>query len=256
MEDYVITDGSSFVRQNFNGKYGFTTNLSLADMYSCKTANQVLKHCLSKSKSIGFGVARISDGNIESIAIPSDRKQKSVAKQQKSKQELAEKRESTCSVKNEYRHIMESSARIWYDRINSVEGLYDDAISRIDELSQIHSQLEKIQCDLLHYIEFNKLNCCNGYKAYAVLHEILNMRREVKDELEVLGYITGDFDKETQTKVKHICSSIMGKDNRSYAPRELDELFSDGISSKQIQDKIKLIQSNVCYALQGSTETV
>ena len=45
--------------------------------------------------------------------------------------------------------------------------------------------------DIYHYIEFHPLNACQGYKMAKLLQDTLKERREIKNELDILGQIYG-----------------------------------------------------------------
>lgn len=64
----------------------------------------------------------------------------------------------------------------------------EDMLGNKEVLEKAKKQLELMQEDMLHYIEFNKLSGAEGYKAYKILHEIRLKRREIKDQLETIDF--------------------------------------------------------------------
>ena len=72
---------------------------------------------------------------------------------------------------------------------------------------------------MLHYIEFNNLNACQGYKIYNLLHEIMKDRRAAKDKIEYLHNIMNNLDSATSPS----------EQSRTYKPRALPTLFTNGI---------------------------
>ncbi len=58
-----------------------------------------------------------------------------------------------------------------------------------EALSKRLSELDLMQEDLLHFIEFEKCDACTGYKVFAMLKEVRAQRREVKDELDAVNAI-------------------------------------------------------------------
>lgn len=234
MEQFVITDGERYVYSAANHKYDFTKNLDLADTYNCATANKILKNCLSKSKSIGFGVAKLENGNVEQIAVPVHNRIKETT--QKINEVVSQKK----IVEATYNPMEFSPAKEWYSRATAVKNMRQDAQKRKGELMQMQTTIDKCECDLFHYIEFTKLNCRDGYKAYALLHKILRARRIVKDELEIIEYILEQYTPGVQDAADRLCKRIKGKGNRKYLPRELTTLFKNGIGAVDI-DNFSLI---------------
>lgn len=77
--------------------------------------------------------------------------------------------------------------------------------------------------DIEHAAEFYNLNASQGYKLYKMLHNARIKRREIKDELQIIGYtLTASL---STKSMEHLESSILGLDNRQYAPRVHKELF-------------------------------
>lgn len=113
--------------------------------------------------------------------------------------------------------------------------MFDDVISKFKtldvtsftkeqgELSQRLSQIDQEITDIQHYIEFNKLNAAEGYKAYKLLQDKLLVRRGIKDDMIKFQVLTS-------AKVSDIFDGTLDKSldalsNRTYTPRVLKELF-------------------------------
>lgn len=93
------------------------------------------------------------------------------------------------------------------------------------ELSKKMSKVDKEVADIQHYIEFNKLNAAEGYKAFKMLQDKLLERRVIKDDL-------AKFQMLASAKVSDIFDGTLEKNiedlyNRTYTPRFLTELFED-----------------------------
>lgn len=89
-------------------------------------------------------------------------------------------------------------------------------------LTNLNSKLSDISqeiIDLEHYIEFNKLNACEAYHAYKMLHDTLQKRRKIKDSITAAQtlYESCDVDKISS------CNEYLH--NRTYYPRRLNSLF-------------------------------
>lgn len=91
-------------------------------------------------------------------------------------------------------------------------------IQLIHELSVADQKIT----DIYHYIEFHPLNACQGYKMAKLLQDTLKERREIKNELEILGQIYG-------FNLKSIANGKLEKASKTkqkkYKPRILKELF-------------------------------
>ena len=99
-----------------------------------------------------------------------------------------------------------------------VNTVFADIANRKVTLNNKLSEVDRKICDVLHYIEFNKLNACDGYKAYKMIREYRLERRTIKDEIEMLDDVYNNI-------TKLIEESINRLSNRKYKPRELPELF-------------------------------
>lgn len=89
-------------------------------------------------------------------------------------------------------------------------------------LTNLNSKLSDISqeiVDLEHYIEFSKLNACEGYHAYKMLQDTLKKRRKIKDSITAAQslYENCDVDKLSS------CNDYLH--NRTYNPRKLTALF-------------------------------
>lgn len=90
----------------------------------------------------------------------------------------------------------------------------------ISELSEVDKNI----CDILHCAEFYQLDVFRGYKLYKILHETRIARREIKNELESINSILGH--KINSKDIDNADKSIYGiYNNKSYAPRVVDDLF-------------------------------
>lgn len=118
---------------------------------------------------------------------------------------------------------MKKEGLMWLDKIAGLNGLATDALHRKTELIEQLSKVDRELSDIAHYIEFNNLNAAQGYKAYKMEHERRIIRRSIKNEIQVLEIILGK--KISETVTDEINNAVAGMDQRSYEPRELNELF-------------------------------
>lgn len=79
--------------------------------------------------------------------------------------------------------------------------------------------------DLLHYIEFNRLDCYKGYLAYKALRTLLVERRQLKNTNEATRYIANDsINENTLSCIDKVIST-----KKHYNARQLKGLFENGI---------------------------
>ena len=78
----------------------------------------------------------------------------------------------------------------WAQRARNCNGLAADAIQRKDELIKELVEISKREKILWHKIQFTKpLNACEGYKVYREIKQLLDRRRDAKDELLIISTI-------------------------------------------------------------------
>ena len=126
--------------------------------------------------------------------------------------------------------------------VNYIETTLDDLKSAVNVLKEKFSDcsVELSKCDkeisdILHYIEFTKLNASQGYKACSMLKERLLKRRVIKDEMSEINVLFS-----TGFNQKNIDSAMKGMEKlavRNYTPRVLNELFDENHSTKKINEE-------------------
>lgn len=199
---YLITNGDRFLFRNRQRKYVQTMSESMADTFTKEQAERVLNNEVAKSIRASYYVSRC--GNV--------------------KEELHTKPPTKEEMRNNSESVFTESVQIWVDKLNDLNGLADEALKRKEKLVSDLSHVDKELADIRHYIEFTKLNACQGYKAYSMEKERLRKRRLVKNELVVVSII---LDKKVGGSMTgEIKRRIEGLDKRKYEPRVLQELFS------------------------------
>ena len=197
---YVITDGSRWIMRNHAGKYVPTSCEALADIYSNKQADSILKNSLSKALKSCFYVEKI-DKPPELV-------------KQITQEKVNENTETPSNSEN---------IQYWVDKVSDLNGLASEALHRKDNLLSQLSKIDQELSDIDHYIEFVNLNAAQGYKAYKMIKDRRIIRRSIKNELDVLNIILGK--KISETATDEIQKAISGMDKRTYEPRVLNELF-------------------------------
>lgn len=103
--------------------------------------------------------------------------------------------------------------------LDSVSILKENKKGCLTDLKGKLSDIDQEISDLEHYIEFNRLNACDAYNAYKMLHETLQKRRKIKDSIIAAQTLYESCDIDTLSS----CSNQLH--NRTYFPRKLKSLF-------------------------------
>lgn len=106
------------------------------------------------------------------------------------------------------------------DAISNINNSINEIINNKEFYIKKLSEVDQDVCDIYHYIELSKLNASDGYKAYKMLHDKLQERREIKNTLVEIDMLTSLGKKTKKAKTR-----IDGIVNRKYKPRRLDYLF-------------------------------
>jgi len=125
--------------------------------------------------------------------------------------------------KNVEKVAVADNIQIWIDRIADINGLTQEASKRKEILLQQLSDVDKEICDVMHYIEFAKLNAAQGYKAFKMIKDRRIKRRSIKNELNIISVILSK--KFSDSISKEIIKTVENMDKRTYEPRMLKELF-------------------------------
>lgn len=200
MSEYIITDGSRFIYRNHSGKYVPAPSEAMADIYSRRQADSIFNHQLSKALKKVFHIEKYDK-------VPNNVKQVSV-------KDLENNVEKASIADN---------IQLWIDRVSDMNGLAVDASNRKDVLLQQLSDIDKEISDIMHYIEFSKLNAAQGYKAFKMIKDRRIKRRSIKNELNIVEVILSK--KFNDSISKEIMKAVENMDKRTYEPRVLKELF-------------------------------
>lgn len=200
MSEYVITDGSRFIFKDRSGKYVPVTSEPMADVYGKRQAELIFNNHLSKALRKVFRIERCDKppNNVKQV----------------NDQDLANNTEKV---------MLSNNIKLWLDKIETMNGLVDDALKYKYVLLQQLSNIDKEICDVMHYIEFSNLNAAQGYKAFKMIKDRRIKRRTIKNELAVIEIIISK--KFSDSMREEIVKAIEKLDKRTYEPRILKELF-------------------------------
>ena len=211
--EFVITDGTRYMKQNIAGRFKIVSNITMADTYESKTAAvNVIKNSLTKAYQRQFYVAQVVNGELVQCTVSAPPK----AKKKKSGKHY--------NLQPEYPEVTQ-----WYTRVQGLENLFEDAQQRNKGMSQSLSDLEGAVQDILHFIEFSSLGASDGFKVYKLLRDTLRRRRSVKNEQRIIGAINNNCN--AKEAANNILSTIKELQEVVYEPRVLDGLFTDGLKA-------------------------
>lgn len=108
-------------------------------------------------------------------------------------------------------------------KLTSLAKISKEIINYNEFLNQQYKIVELEINDIQHYIEFTALDACKGYKAFKLLKEKLNLRRQIKDEQLMIDKLIEV--RLLKCEEEEINKAYTWLDSRQYNPRVLRELF-------------------------------
>lgn len=195
--DYVIKNHKNvYIRLNENGKPVTCTEQERTTFERSKALN-ILGNLPKTLKRLKFKAVPILD--IES------KKQSVVQKQ---------------VIHKEY--TPPESVTRWIEKFGVCDDVIQEAKIRKEELVSALSNIDKELSNTLHKIELEKSkNACDGFKDYKELKDILDKRRNIKDELMIISSVLRmdfrNFDGEIVNK------AVAGLVNRKFTVRVIEE---------------------------------
>lgn len=195
---FIITNGTDYVKRKFDGKYTSVSNETLADRWDDRNkASKVLGSSLPAKLKRGYRVVEIQDDP------PITQK--------------VERENSTQKLSTE--QFQGNLA----DFLATAQALTQHIGARSTELHEMQGKADREVSDILHYIEFNSLNACQGFKAYKMLREVLLKRRGIKDEMQFLSSFQNT--KISADDIGKLVDEVNNPRQKIYTPRELPQLF-------------------------------
>ena len=207
--EFVLTNGTKFIKQDADGKYKQTSSIGLAEIYDSQmTADNIRINSVPKSLSRMYRVAEIVDGELV-LTQPLV-----VAKEKKRTGDIV-------YFNNTFNGCE------WCEGFEKLKGVFERANKRGNELIQELREIDLKISDVEHYIEFNKLNAREGYKIYKQLNELLCRRRNLKFEQKIVNCINKNH--KASEYIADIIATIDNCKEDVYKPRILSELFKEVI---------------------------
>lgn len=195
--DYYICNKGVYVKLNENGT-PITCVKHQAGKFDWYKANNILKSLPKSLQKFRFTLQAIPE-----IAPPKT---------------SAHKREPEILLNENYE--IPQKIQDWAQRAKSCNGLAVDAKCKKDELDKELIEISKEEKLLWHKIQFTKpLDACRGYKVYREMKNLLDRRRDVKDELLIINAILAmDISSMASDRIQ---KCVDGLKNRVYGVPEL-----------------------------------
>ena len=121
------------------------------------------------------------------------------------------------------------------EKIIDAVKILDEIDNYTDTLQDSLSSVDWKICDLMHYIEFNKLKTNECYRIVKELHKLRVERRKIKNDMELSGVLKTHNNKLLESDNRKILLSYVGKtdkalknskyQNRVYTTEELEVIL-------------------------------
>lgn len=186
---YRITNGKNYIAKDSSGKYTVTTIGDKATAWSSKAkATNVLCHCFKAEflqKYPNLKVVPITDGSTNDIA-------------------------------------NNPEIKTWIDKVEVLAEIMDEAEIHRIELSDKLRLYESIISDVEHKLEFETLNAAELCKCAKKIQDARRKRRVVKDEIQLLKFITDS--EELRTFYSQLDEFLSKMNTRVYHPKVTDSI--------------------------------
>lgn len=113
--------------------------------------------------------------------------------------------------------------------------IYDEAKSSYEQTWKDIQKYDLIQEDILHLIEFNKFNACEGYMLSKRLQELRVLRRNAKNERQALQSLITKIEPTLQNTKKAIDKIEKSFNNKKYNPRIIKVFSKESICNLKIE---------------------
>lgn len=123
------------------------------------------------------------------------------------------------------------------EKIIEVSKILDEIENYNNTLQDLLSNVDQRICDLMHFIEYNKLKTNQCYRVVRELHKLRLERRKVKNDIELCKVLETHRNKLLQKDNRQILLSFIGKaekslltseyQNRVYSKEEILELIGE-----------------------------
>ena len=196
--EYVIKCGKNYIGYDSCGKYTEVTSITQASKGPMHKMQNFINNCIGPSMRSKCKV-------VEATAVVKEAAKPVVS-------HVA----TTSSVQSVVDNIITELKKIDASVFDAEKDILNKKLSKIDQ------EITDIQ----HYIEFNRLNAAEGYKAFKLLQDKLLERRVIKDDFSKFQVLSDS--KISDIFNGNLDKSLSALDKRTYTPRVLKELFEEG----------------------------
>lgn len=193
MSEYIITNGSDYLRCNRRGDYYLVDECSATTWRTYKQALNALNNGISKYERKLFYVEKLCKENNSGPDVD---------------------------------QLIEADTGdfdSWVSSIGNFKSLVNTLEIKRNALYSELSEIDQELCDIRHYIEFGRLNAYQGWAAYEMMKASLMKRRRIKDALYIITKIQNRGKGVTESESARV--AIYNLNTRKYTPRKLDYLF-------------------------------
>lgn len=218
--EYVITNGTRFVKQDVRGKYKLVTNSAIADMWDKKEkAESVLFNSVPPYMRYSLYVAELKNGVVEQETL--------------SKKQIIECREQVKEDNDSYelsKYSFDDDEEI-QKMIRGFDDVRNVLINYATEKSHRHLEEKTMYMnyaveDIKHYHGRKALNARDGFKLNKLEDKAIIKRISVKNQLEISKKLNKHC-KDILEQINDICDTIECLRNQRYVPRVLSDLFEN-----------------------------
>lgn len=169
--NYVVTNGKLYIRLNAEGS-PVTCSKANAQLFEKDKAENIHKNLPKVLKNFHFVVKPVS----------------------KSDQEILQNKTNSDNVQSEEKKYIRKDSYIpcdevvqWIEKSKQCSEFVEDATRRRTILHKKLANVDRELSNCMHQIELEKWKSgCDGYKLYKLEKEILEKRRQIKDELVII----------------------------------------------------------------------
>ncbi len=195
MPKYIVTDGIRYLRQDGHMSYYFTAEQGATVWKTSKQALNAMNNSISAREHKTFFVAK------------------------------ANKKFDIREIIQRLVEADTSNFDCWFSGIGSFWEFVNDIDTIKSGLLSVLSEIDEEVCDILHYVEFGRLNASQGWAASEMIKAARIRRRKVKDLLYIIQQIQSRSG--GVSEVESAKNAIVKLNQRVYKPRKLDFLFED-----------------------------
>lgn len=207
--EYVITDGEFYIKQNLNGNYSRTKNFSLADIYNKKTlAENICKNALSYTLKKKFYVAKVEGGEVVKCISP-----------------IAKASDAIYDNPGES-VVFDFIDENLLEMISTIEDFKDLITKSIHRGAVVATELQEVdreKNEILHAIEGYDFNACKACKIEVELKKVLRKRRALVNEQKLICALNKLND--AKPTINAVFAEIEQLKNQKYTPKLRADLF-------------------------------